>query len=134
MDQLLAFLQTAFSPIWIGVALLANVALDLVAARRLFRGYVFVTHVDKARRAAPTQRLTKVQWLLSWDAGIGAALWDFYCQASYSKYFLDLPRESTLSKRLTRYLEGPDCRNKRVAEFIRDETGIDFFDYRGKHL
>jgi len=113
--------------------LAVNVLLDMLAARKLFWGFAAATHIDKVRRATDG-KLTKLQWLLCWDSGITTALLDVYCQISFTKYFIDWPRESTLSKRLTRYLEGPDSRNKRIAEKIRDETKIDSFDWRGKHL
>lgn len=118
---------------WLGVALLVSIPGDMLAARKLFWGYAAATHIDKVRRSNGG-KMTKLQWLLCWDSGIATAVLDVYCQISFSKYFLDIPRELTLSKRLTRYLDGPDGRNKRIAETIRDETKIDSFDWRGKHL
>lgn len=120
-------------PLIVLIVLIANVAIDMLAARMLFWGFAAATHIDKVRRAT-SGKLTKLQWWLCWDSGVATALLDVYCQFSYSKYFMDFPREITLSKRLARYLEGPDGRNKRIAVMIRDETKIDSFDWRGKHL
>jgi hypothetical protein len=117
----------------LSVALVANVALDTYAARKLYWGYAAATHIDKVRRATDG-KLTKLQWLLLADSGLLTAFLDIYCQISFTKYFWDVPRETTLSKRLTRYLNGPDGRNKRIAETLRDELHIDNFDWRGKHL
>jgi hypothetical protein len=144
MDQVLTMLQ-AMSVLgwlpdltliewlqWLLIVVVASVPVDMLAARRLFWGFAAATHIDKVRRA--TGGMTTLQWLLCWDSGIATALLDVYCQVSFTKYFWDIPREVTLSKRLTRYLEGPDCRNKRIAEAVRDQTKIDSFDWRGKHL
>lgn len=123
MDNLIAFL----------LLLAANVAFDAYAARKLYWGYAAATHIDKVRRETDG-KLTKLQWFLTADSGILTAFLDIYCQISFTKYFWDIPRETTLSKRLTRYLAGPEGRNKRIAETLRDELHIDNFDWRGKHL
>lgn len=136
MEQIFALLPAWSLVEWMQfgiIALVVTVPVDMLAARKLFWGYAAATHIDKVRRSNGG-KMTKLQWWLSWDSGVSTVLLDVYCQVSFSKYFLDIPRELTLSQRLTRYLGGPDGRNKRIAETIRDETTIDSFDWRGKHL
>lgn len=115
------------------MALVANVLLDIWAVKRLFRAYVFCTHMDKVKRAH-SNTLPPLVWVLSFDTGIGGALLDFYCQLSFTKYFLDLPREMTLSQRMTRYWKGEDGWRRRIVGRIKDETLIDAFDRRGQHI
>jgi hypothetical protein len=46
--------------------------------------------------------------------------------------FLDLPREAATTKRMNRYVDGPDGWRKRLALWIRAQL-LNVFDWRGVH-
>lgn len=150
MDQVLTFLQllSAFDALgwfkgltfigvsqWVLVAACWWVIIGAGIIGPLFVGYVFLTHLDKVKKANGN-RLPAFIWLVSFLPALIAVLCDVTFHLGWgSVIFWDfLPREWTLSQRMTRYWDGPAGYRRDVVRWVKLNTLIDSFDFRGLHI
>lgn len=93
--------------------------------------YLASTHLDKIR--VQGQLSPRARQLGTLVLGITAVI-DVYANlTSATLWFLDLPRDATVTQRLKRYLRGPYTWRARIA----DDLGWDLlnvFDRTGNHL
>lgn len=116
-----------------------NLLLDIVSVPLLMVLFAAVTHLQKLIKSAPADKPPK--FMLALFAG---AIWlvvkvDIYVNLSVgTKLFLRPPRwkDWTLSKRMSYYWDHyPEqhwCR--RIVGWLKVNTWIDRFDYRGLHI
>lgn len=87
----------------------------LIAIHALWVHYVAIMNLDRARKAG---KMTAVTWFLSAPILVIGLILDVVVHAVIGTLvFWDLPREWTLSQRLTRYFHGNGWRQK-VAAWI----------------
>lgn len=117
--------------------LAAYLAFGVVTFFSLWIGYVFVTNLDRVR-AINGGKLPPFVWFLSAGAVMIAVSADIIFQIFYGTViFLDIPRELTLSQRMSRYWnEDPNDTNwrKLVVGWVKKQTLIDLFDRTGNHI
>lgn len=102
----------------------------LVAIYALWIHYVAIMNLDRARKAGTMSVTT---WILSAPLLVIGVLLDVVIHALIGTLiFWDLPREWTLSQRLTRYFHGNGWRQK-VAAWI-GVVLLNPFDPEGDHI
>jgi hypothetical protein len=149
VDQIVSFLQliSAFDALgWFGDLRFINTAqwalvvgcwwviIGAGLLGPLFVGYVFLTHLDKVKKANGN-KLPGLVWLISTLPAVVSGICDVAFNVGWGTIiFMDLPRELTLSQRMSRYWKGPDDWRREVVVWAKVNSLIDSFDFRGQHI
>jgi hypothetical protein len=145
MDQLLAFIQLA-SSLLRGVTFIDAAQLVFVVFAwwliigagiigPLFVGYVFVTHLDKVKKANGN-KLPPFVWIISLAPAIVTVILDvvFHLGWGWALFMDFIPHEWTLSQRMTRLWDTDTGTRREIVGWIKRNTLIDSFDFRGMHI
>ena len=92
--------------------------------------YLAVMNLSKAKKEG---KLSKIANFFGIPVLVIGLFLDLLCNILITVPFLDLPRETTVTARLKRYVKGKDNWRKRFTLWFADDM-LDDFDPSGKHI
>lgn len=106
---------------------------SLVTFAFLYALWVFYLAVMNLGMAKKANRLSKCALIFGTPILVIGLIIDFICNILITIPFLDLPRETTVTARLQRYVRGKEGWRKRFTLWFADDM-LDDFDPNGKHI
>lgn len=96
--------------------------------------WLFYLAVMNLKRAKDEGRLSKVAHAFGMPILFAGYLLDFFCNmVPFTIFMLDLPKETTVTARMKRYVKGQAGWRKSFAVWFADNL-LDDFDPSGKHI